>query len=258
MDKIIIFILIFIFFKQLKLEKYKDRFIIKNTDKYWTNNIFNPNIAIVTQNTPEIKDYSFHSEINLKYYCNLHKYCLYIFKEHLCKEVHPCWYKIILIRKLLSKHKYLIWIDSDAIITNMNIKFESFILKDYHLFVCEDITPKRTPFNSGVMIFKNDKITFKYLEKVWNYEGIHGYTPNGDQDILNKYSLTNIKIKIYPMNYFNSHPLKFKMNDFILHIMFRNSKKRIQIMKQFNYFLKITNVHCDLDCIFNKKCLVNK
>jgi hypothetical protein len=231
--------------------------VISNLDKYWENN-FNSDIAFVTASTKEIYVYSKYSNQNLKYYCNKHKYKLYIFKEHLCKQVHPCWYKIILLNYLLKKHKYIVWVDSDAIITNPTIKIEKFIDNYHELFVCKDISNWRTPFNSGVMILKNNKNVKYFLSKVWKYDEIHGYTPNGDQDILNKMIFKEnypIKIKIYPMNYFNSHPRRYKKGDFILHLMVRTTNKRIQIMKEFNNYLNITKTNDKMKCINNNSCL---
>ena len=119
--------------------------------------------------------------------------------------------------RFIPKTKYIVWIDCDAIITNPNIRIEEFIKGDYELFVCKDINPNRTLFNSGVMIFKNTNNTRNLLNKVWNYDGIHGYTPHGDQDILNKYiKKLPIKIKVYDMNKFNSYSfysLNFTIRD---------------------------------------------
>ena len=252
--------------KILKTEHFENRIfkpekcIIKNLDKYWTNH-YNSDIAIVTAYTQEIYQYSKYSIENIKYYCAKQKYKLYIFSKHICKQINPCWYKIILIRKLLPKYKYLIWIDSDAIITNPTIRFETFIDNRNELFVCRDINHNRTPFNSGVMIFKNTLNVKHFLTIVWNYDQIHGYTPNGDQDILNKVIFKDnypIKIKLYDMNYFNSHPRYYKPNDFIIHLMVRATQKRIQIMSEFNNYLNInrnpkTSQH--ISCITNRKCL---
>lgn len=234
------------------------KYSIQNLDKYWTNQITS-DVVIVSQNTSEIYNYSQHSVLNLKYYCQHQRYRLFIFNQHLCPQVHPCWYKIILLIYLLPKYKVVVWIDSDAIITNPQIRFEKFIDSNNHMYVCEDITPNRTRFNSGVMIIKNNKFTLEYLNQVWNYNGPHGYTPHGDQDILNSIFLekkvTKLKIKIYPMRYFNSHPRLFNHGDFILHLMVRDSQKRSQIMRQFNKYLKITNDSIPLECIFNRGCL---
>lgn len=234
------------------------KYSIQNLDEYWTNNI-SSDIVIISQHTSEIYSYSQHSVLNLKYYCQKQRYRLIIFNQHLCPQVHPCWYKIILLIHLLPKYKFLIWIDSDVIITNPQVRFERFIDQSNDIFVCQDISPQRTPFNSGVMIIKNNRVTQEYLQQVWNYNGPHGYTPHGDQDILNKIFLkkktSGLKIKIYPINYFNSHPRVFKHQDFILHLMVRDTQKRSQIMRQFNKYLKITNDNIPLECIFNKKCL---
>jgi len=239
------------------IENFENNYVINNLNNYWDNGIENKNIGIVTQFTKEIYDYSKYSLQNLKYYCKKQRYKLYVFNDHLCKQVHPCWYKIILINHLLSRHKYLVWIDSDAIITNPQIRFEKFIVGNYDMYACKDISPKRTYFNSGVMIFRNNQTTKNYLNSVWNYEGPHGYTPYGDQDILNMIYKQGfpINIKVYNMNAFNSHPRKFKINDFILHLMVRDKNKRIQIMREFNKLLNIDNSNIEISCINDRKCL---
>lgn len=240
-----------------------NRFSIKNVIP----EIFNDGhkIAIITMNTPNIHIYSQYSEINLKEFCKRKNYTLYIYREMISEDSHGCWNKIpAILNHFNKKHDYLIWVDADAIINNMNHSFEEFITKypNKDMIVCKDITPERTPFNSGVMIFKNNNISRDFLINTWNYPMPHEYTPYGDQDALNNLFYKDnypIDLKVLPMRSFNSHPLKFKENDFIIHFMNQTNDRRKKLMRAINYKLGLKNgSQKGLNCLKKIKCRSSK
>lgn len=241
-NKIIIYIIIIIYLYKLYYKlyyklNYKDLYTIIYNNPHITINT-NRNIAIVTLYTPNLSIFANEAIKNYKYYCNLHNYALYVFNQALSPDIEKgCWNKIPAILEILKKkqHKYVIWIDIDAIFNNPSISFVELINsnKDSDIIVCKDPKPTKYIFNSGIIICKNTNWTTKIFNDTWNYPIIHGYGKFGDQVILSKVikknaiqtnqeDINNIhkKVIILPERTFNSYPNKYTFkNDFILHFM---------------------------------------
>ena len=236
-------------FSQIK--KYQ---ILDNVEPYKTGNT-NSDIAFVSLHTNNIKNYAKYSEIALIKYCEKWNYGYYIYNKSLSNDVeHGCWNKIPAIQNHLKDHKYIIWMDADAIINDFNIDIKQYISghEDKQLICCGDIQ-KHYPINSGVMIIKNSDFSNKLLTETWNWDGKHGYNEIGDQVILrnNLAKLSNNNLitskekknyyKIYPERTFNTHPrlTKFEthkkneiLNDFIIHYMGYPSSTRVEHFKK--------------------------
>jgi hypothetical protein len=219
--------------------------------------------AICTLYTPNIKDYAIHSIKNMKKYCVEHGLTLYIFNEAISKDVeHNCWNKIPAILYLMNhtKHKYIIWMDCDAVFNRFDITFNKYIdnHKDKDIIVCRDIIYSKYKFNSGIMIIKNNTWSKKIMEDTWNKDVKHGYNNFGDQVILkntiledgrkdNNYDENsgNKHISLLPEREFNSYPRndtnkgKLKDNkptkdDFIIHFMGYKTPERIKNISDIN------------------------
>lgn len=120
---------------------------------------YNPDaeISFVYFYTPNILSYAKYSMLNILAYAQNYGYGMIVYNEPFNKNFAFCWNKIAAILKNLSQHKYLIWIDADAIIANFNTSIES-IINPYpstDLFLCLDIYYQKECVNSGVMIIKN-------------------------------------------------------------------------------------------------------
>ena len=247
------------------------------TFQYTINQYIKPEIynygydnAMVTLYTDNIKDYSIHSIKNMKKYCLEHGITLYIFNEKLSNEIeHGCWNKIPAILYLMNhtKHKYIIWMDIDAVFNRLDISFDKFIekYKNKDMIVCRDIKDRKYKFNSGVMIIKNNEWSKKIFEDTWNTEIRHGYNSTGDQVILKKTILEdgrkdnnyneisgNKHTVLLPEREFNSYPifqkdidngkfkgLKITDDDFIIHFMGHKSYDRIKYISEINKRLNI-------------------
>lgn len=252
---------------------------IRNDNKlaYVINNIqpeisYNSNakIVFVYVYTSNIYSYSQHSIKNLLAYVKKYNYGAMIYNKPFNDEVSPCWNKIASIitnLKNLSKCKYLVWIDADAIITNFSISTSSFVEKNpgYDLYICEDILKEVECVNSGVMIIKNTSWSYNLFKKVWNSNIPHKHNDQNviwNEIIKEKYPQTRTRLK-YPMycsnlnhpkvlvlkeNEFNSNIYSYKPGDFILHLMGAKEKCRINIMRQINTKLKLDNYN-NTDCI---------
>lgn len=247
------------------------------TFKYTINQDIKPEIyndgyenAIVTLYTPNIQDYSQYSIKNMKKYCLEHGITLYIFNKRLSNEIeHGCWNKIPAVLYLMNhtKHKYIIWMDIDAVFNRLDISFDKFIenYKNKDMIVCRDIKDRKYKFNSGIMIIKNTDWSKKIFEDTWNKDTKHGYNSDGDQVILKNIILEdgrkdnnydgnsgNKHTALLPEREFNSYPifkkdidnLKFKGSkttddDFIVHFMAHSSQDRIKYISEINKKLNI-------------------
>jgi hypothetical protein len=224
--------------------------------------IYNPGHenAIVTLYTDNIKDYADYTIKNFKKYCLDYNISLYIFDKSLSNEItHGCWNKIVAILYMLNntKHKYIIWMDVDAVFNRMDIKFDKFInkYKQKDMIVCRDIRDAKYKFNSGVMILKNNEWTKKIFQDTWNDNTPHGYGGNGDQVIIRKKIVEDGKandnfdensgnkhVALLSEREFNSFPRDIKHenlgsytdNDFIIHFMGHNTKERIKYISSIN------------------------
>jgi len=227
----------------------------------------NSDICIVYVYTPNIYPYAKHSILNILSYAEKHSYGVIIYDQLFNDDVSPCWNKIAAIIENLSKYKYLIWIDADAIINNFNIKFESFIAIDpsVDLYLCYDIILQKECINSGIMIIKNTEWSLNLFKNVWNSTFLHGHNdqnvifyeivkelyPNSKIDL--KYSnycnkINHPKVKIFSENAFNTHILNFNQGDFIIHLMGATENARINVMRQINTKLNLDN-YDKKDCI---------
>jgi hypothetical protein len=101
-------------------------------------------------------------------YCNKHGYDYILQKEPLQEDCYTSYQKPLFLLKYIQDYDYVMWIDSDAIIANDNIKLEDKISEhvDRWIFYTED--PASWPLNSGVLIFKNCEQSIDLLNKWWD------------------------------------------------------------------------------------------
>lgn len=103
----------------------------------------------------------------LQQYCAQHKYALEIFEIPQNFEREPSWYKISLLiseLKKINNYEYIVWIDTDTIIYNKNLKIESIINSEKLLFISKDYNN----INCGIFIIKKNLMMLDFLENIWN------------------------------------------------------------------------------------------
>ncbi|KAG0224688.1 hypothetical protein BGW42_004951 [Actinomortierella wolfii] len=76
----------------------------------------------------------------------------------------PAWAKIKIILEELDKNEFdwIFWIDTDALITNMDIRLEQFIDDRYSLLITKDLNY----MNAGVFMLKVNDWSRNYMRKV--------------------------------------------------------------------------------------------
>ena len=190
MNKIVIivlfcFVFFCVFFYEYKNESFDNNGKIYAIERINPKHVLNPDakIAFVYFYTPNIYEYCQHSIHNIGTYCNKYNYAFIGYDTVFNEEVSMCWNKIAAILQNLHKYDYIVWIDADALINNMNITIESIIRMDptKELYLCEDIQLEHECINSGVMIVKNTEWTEHLFRKVWNSPVPHGHN---DQNVI--------------------------------------------------------------------------
>jgi hypothetical protein len=78
----------------------------------------------------------------------------------------PAWAKIKILLDELGRndHDWIFWIDTDALITNMDIELERFVDDRYSLIITEDLND----LNAGVFMLKINDWSRKYMQDIWS------------------------------------------------------------------------------------------
>lgn len=225
-------------FKDYDFLKYVDENTQKKDDVLKCFDCYNPGcrIGVVSLYTPEIASFAVESEKSIREYCENQGYTFYVYRESLDKDSHPNWSKSRALLNHCDDHDALVWMDSDTIVFDENMKFEDIIEQaddQKQILACEDIgsqnknLPKGSLFNSGVVIFKKHAHTRKILQDWWDFRK-HGdtsslYSSGGDQEILIDIILKSDPdsnfLEVFPMNQFNTEPRFINENTFIVHFM---------------------------------------
>lgn len=195
----------------------------------------NQKIGVVMLYTDNMKEMCQYSERNITEYCKKHNYTCYVYRESIT-DSHPTWNKPLVLLDNIMKHGYIMWIDSDAIFTNFDIKIENIIDKHQNnLLVCDDIG--KWKFNAGVQIWKNCEWSIHVLNSWWNCEHLD-HLQGGDQiqliKILENIDENKENYGILDQTVFNCHPKKHRDGMFVLHLMGMSTSYRISAMKHWN------------------------
>lgn len=123
--------------------------------QYYTNNLTHGPFA-------EAINRKYAEDNGYKYYCEKSDEKI---KEYL-NGAAPTWYKPKLILDIINEYdpNYILFLDTDAIISDFNIKVEEFIDVDYDLIVSEDVS-SHSLMNAGVFLLKNTEWSKNFLEE---------------------------------------------------------------------------------------------
>ena len=108
----------------------------------------------------------------IKAYCEGHDYQFIPYHINLENKYKPHWNKLHYSIKLLKEinSEYIVWFDHDIVIKNYNIKLEDIITKykfnhSNALFMMSQDPASHHPFNTGVIVFKNNKETLNIFQE---------------------------------------------------------------------------------------------
>jgi hypothetical protein len=187
----------------------------------------------------EFKNITFYSLVCKINYCIKHNYDL-IIDEQVYDMSRPYpWSKIKLIQKYLYLYEYVVWLDADLLIMNLDTKLESFInplMNDIYITESNIVNESSTTqeqridillahdkdiLNTGVMFIRNCEWSYKFFELLYAQEQFIN-SNLWDQDsfiYLYENNINNSKNHIHHIFQitFNSYWYNFEYGQFILH-----------------------------------------
>eukprot|EP00299_Pterocystis_sp_00344_P014106 c6977_g1_i2.p1 GENE.c6977_g1_i2~~c6977_g1_i2.p1 ORF type:complete len:144 (+),score=32.63 c6977_g1_i2:135-566(+) len=137
------------------------------------------------------------------------------------------------------------WIDSDAIFTDMEKRIEHVIAKapTKNFLACGDIGGWM--LNTGVMIFKRGGWAEQLLADLWAMEHF-GHDRAAEQfqliQLLRKKDPNQLEWQLFPECEFNCHPRHHQPGHYIMHMMGDSGDNRIRTFSEWNTRLGVTPV----------------
>lgn len=231
------------------------------------------NICIVVMYTDNYsKMASITVENNIKLYCNLHNYGLYIDQYKTVDSSRSFqWHKIKLCKELLltNKYEWLFFLDIDCLIMNSSIRLESFIDENYSYILPSHCMPAQdTPITtvdgvqniiSSQFFVRNNEKGIAILNAIWDANNgidINEFDHEGratrivinseqfkddikiiEEHLLNRFWYFN---NPYMLNHFkgiNDHV--WQPGDFIVHVTGYPVDERTKLLSDLNYFSDI-------------------
>lgn len=208
--------------------------------------VYNPGqrIAIVSLATPETDDYSSPSRDNIAHYASCRGYTFYRYREmytmHRMRDdlntwELACWQKPYIVREHLRHHDAVMWIDADAIVTNMDERIENILSESPRKSVYACMHHNSDEINAGVLLFRRGDTSDAFLNSWLNNEHLRQFPqgkigkPHCDQGALITMSLEKEwrdHVVVMPHGRFNSFPSVHEDGMFILHMAFQKNTLR--------------------------------
>lgn len=205
-------------------------------------------IAIVQIYDDNIRQYAEYSRLMNAMYANKHNYTYIGFEYDLVPTYMSVYYNKILaidaVFKDPRKFDWILYLDSDAIITNFNYKIEDIIARhqDKDIIMAAD----GNGTNNGVILIKNSKISSSFLQKCFTDKTFfHSETPEQNAMLYyltHDYSqylgiepawFLNAYLEGYDNNSSSSEIVRFwDKESFILHLMMLPTEDRCEILRQ--------------------------
>lgn len=130
-------------------------------------------IALIQYYTSNL-NYGKYSEAINQEYCNKHGYTYVVEKDgdkiyKAIEDRHPTWYKSLMALEVFEKENpdWILFLDADAIISNLEQKIEDFIDENYNLILSDDVG-HHSDYNAGVFLIKNCDWSKEFLNTWYN------------------------------------------------------------------------------------------
>eukprot|EP00803_Ostreobium_quekettii_P003011 evm.model.scf_1070.2 EVM.evm.TU.scf_1070.2 scf_1070:8177-9632(+) len=138
----------------------------------------------------------------------------------------PAWSKILAVQNYLDQFDWVMWMDSDSVVTNPNIRLESILPAGDKLDLI--VTKDLGGYNAGMWFVRNSAWSRKFLTTWWsmsNFIRKAGDTKSGDNDAM-KHLLGHMSaaeheehVGVAPQCTFNSYLFKTSFRNWIRHAM---------------------------------------
>ena len=239
------------FFKQIELY----RLMFTNINNNFESVPFkHRKILIITAEDRNEEYIKLHDE-SFKKYSKLHNY-EYLRLDNCPKEESSTyWCKIYKVKEYLNKYDYVMWVDSDTIITNYNKSLDEFISKfgEPDIIIGEDEQTNRflpiNILNAGVFLIKNSKIGKEFIDDCLNKIPDNCIINNKEQGVwagvCYEQGIMNILLKTKYKDHFYldkdktfifNHTFNSDLNydnNFILHLPSSTTKSRNTTFKKY-------------------------
>lgn len=202
------------------------------------------------------------SRKNKTTYCekNGYEFIEFIFKE-LPDNRSPHWGRVLALKKHLKNYDWLLYLDTDSVICNMNIKIEKIIDRSYDLIVGPNPQNLEGHLSTSGMLFKNTKWSLCFLDEWFDQKQFIDapYIPKAEHSNLSTgndgggkyyeqsafhYLYDNSashrkKIKVVTRKIFNSLINTWMPGDFLIHFPSPDKKFKERGMKHYSNMRKI-------------------
>ncbi len=176
--------------------------------------------ALVTMYTPEIADLGAQTGEHLAKYAMRHGYRMFIGRDTLDGSRHPAWSKVLLLEQIMLDHpelKWLIWIDSDAVIMQPARRIDRMIDERVDFLVAEDRTD--THINTGVFMLRNCPVSLEMLRLAYTKRHYLNH-PCWEQPAIAEAMrelAPRLRPRIISRKKFNCFADEFEPGDFLIH-----------------------------------------
>ena len=180
-------------------------------------------IAITTLYTPEIESFSVEAVKNFRMYSDLHGYDLFVYEDTLVDGLRGNWCKPKVLLNHIDQYDYVVWLDSDIAIIDMDRPLED-IIKPHEdkLFISTNDMGGWKLCN-GFMIFKNTKKAKDILNLLWGQQRKMQSKGRGDQrffiDFIDKINLPEKTYHLYPQSQICAPLFLKNEKSFSVHVM---------------------------------------
>lgn len=208
----------------------------------------NGGVAMVTAGTTNlVRTSSLSSELNMRY-ARLQGYAFYQYHDVMVPKYMVTWNKVRVLIDMFdrTKHEWIMWLDTDAVVTNRSFVLEDIITAaeslrnksdssptpedgKLDLLVCDDIGGWE--LNTGVMLWRNTEWSRSILEKLWAMEHLphmQGAEQGQLIQLLRQEDPGRRHHHILHQSAFNAHPKVHHDGLFILHMMGFSEKERVK------------------------------
>ncbi len=187
----------------------------------------NPKIAILSLTIGErYKNVTKYGRLSKIEYCKKHGYD-FIEDESIYDNSRPIpWSKILLIKKYLTQYDYVVWIDGDTIILNLELTLEKFITDTMPLNIDFLMCRDHNFCNTGVWFLRNTKYVLDIMDEIYKQTD-YIYRGEWEQTAFNKLYNDNYNdlqskcnaLPFYECRAFNCTIYQYKIGDFLVHLM---------------------------------------
>jgi hypothetical protein len=172
------------------------------------------------------------SQLSHQLYCARHNYA-FINQVEIDRSRPACWSKLLAIHNALQEHEWVLWADSDTLISNASLRLEELCDSRYDLIVqyqefwwklvgIKDGT-RHSPINSGVFLIKSSPWSSHFLQESYAQTQYvtHGevWDGIGDQEAMNHCIRTHPKYRdrIKYVEWLQISPKLFQENYLLVH-----------------------------------------